>query len=188
MTKREFKAAFASGRRWQWIEREMLLDGFIWDGGDWRELQEVIPDPPVRVATLEADLIRHKQMLYAAKPTERWAALWLIELDQAAIDRCRVERRRRTGKGRSELLQRIERAKEVPIGNFLPNDRWAMMNGQDRQYFLCPFHKEKSPSFMWDKKKNTFHCFGCNKHGDVIDLVRHIFDLSFGQALERLGA
>ncbi|MFP6745480.1 MAG: CHC2 zinc finger domain-containing protein, partial [Alphaproteobacteria bacterium] len=33
---------------------------------------------------------------------------------------------------------------------------------------LCPFHKEKTPSFTVNDDKGFFHCFGCGAHGDVI--------------------
>jgi len=36
---------------------------------------------------------------------------------------------------------------------------------------LCPFHGEKTPSFMVDRKRGFFHCFGCGIDGDVIGFV-----------------
>lgn len=36
---------------------------------------------------------------------------------------------------------------------------------------LCPFHKEKSPSFTVNDKKGFYHCFGCGAHGNVIDFI-----------------
>lgn len=36
---------------------------------------------------------------------------------------------------------------------------------------ICPFHEEHSPSFTVDPKANTFHCFGCEKHGHAEDFV-----------------
>ena len=35
---------------------------------------------------------------------------------------------------------------------------------------LCPFHKDVNPSFIWNDKNNSFHCFGCNKNYGIIDL------------------
>lgn len=35
---------------------------------------------------------------------------------------------------------------------------------------LCPFHNDKNASFMWNPKANSFHCFGCLKNYDIIDL------------------
>jgi DNA primase len=53
---------------------------------------------------------------------------------------------------------------------------------------LCPFHSEKSPSFNVMPHKNFYHCFGCQKHGDVITFVMEIEGKSFNEACEGLGA
>lgn len=52
---------------------------------------------------------------------------------------------------------------------------------------LCPFHKEKSPSFTVSDDKGFYHCFGCGAHGDVIDFVRDINGTDFMGACEILG-
>jgi DNA primase len=51
---------------------------------------------------------------------------------------------------------------------------------------LCPFHKEKSPSFNVNPHKQIFHCFGCHKGGDVFTFVREYENLSFIEAVKRL--
>jgi DNA primase len=51
---------------------------------------------------------------------------------------------------------------------------------------LCPFHKEKTPSFTVNDEKAFFHCFGCGAHGDVIGYVMQRDGLSFPEAVERL--
>ncbi len=51
---------------------------------------------------------------------------------------------------------------------------------------LCPFHKEKTPSFTVNDDKAFFHCFGCGAHGDVIGYVMQRDGLSFPEAVERL--
>lgn len=38
----------------------------------------------------------------------------------------------------------------------------------------CPFHKEKTPSFMVRPEDQTFHCFGCGLEGDVNDFIKRI--------------
>jgi DNA primase len=52
---------------------------------------------------------------------------------------------------------------------------------------LCPFHGERTPSFMVNQKKQTFHCFGCGEHGDVVDFIMKLHGLSFKDALVYLG-
>ena len=51
---------------------------------------------------------------------------------------------------------------------------------------LCPFHKEKTPSFTVNDEKGFFHCFGCGAHGDVIGFEMRMDGLSFPEAVERL--
>ena len=53
---------------------------------------------------------------------------------------------------------------------------------------LCPFHKEKTPSFTVNEDKGFFHCFGCGAHGDVIGFVMRDEGLSFPEAVERLAS
>lgn len=51
---------------------------------------------------------------------------------------------------------------------------------------LCPFHREKTPSFHVNPHRQIFHCFGCNKGGDVFTFVREYESLSFSEAIIRL--
>lgn len=51
---------------------------------------------------------------------------------------------------------------------------------------LCPFHKEKSPSFSVSPDRQYYHCFGCGKGGDVYNFIMEIERLSFRESLEFL--
>lgn len=53
---------------------------------------------------------------------------------------------------------------------------------------LCPFHGEKTPSFNVSPDKGFYHCFGCQKHGDVFTFVMELEGKSFVEAAEQLGA
>ncbi len=53
---------------------------------------------------------------------------------------------------------------------------------------LCPFHHEKTPSFNINQARQFFHCFGCKKSGDAITFVREIENLTFADAIKKLGA
>ena len=51
---------------------------------------------------------------------------------------------------------------------------------------LCPFHAEKTPSFMVNPKKGIFHCFGCGVGGDVFGFLMRQDKLSFPEAVRAL--
>ena len=51
---------------------------------------------------------------------------------------------------------------------------------------LCPFHEEKTPSFMMQKGDTHYHCFGCGAHGDAISFLMSHLKMSFSDAIEHL--
>src|SRR5580692_9241195 len=79
--------------------------------------------------------------------------------------------------------ERIRGASDIVdvIGGYLPLKR-AGANFTA----LCPFHKEKSPSFNVNPQKQIFHCFGCHKGGDVFTFVKEYENIGFMDAVRRL--
>ena len=65
--------------------------------------------------------------------------------------------------------------------------QYVTLKRSGRNYFgLCPFHREKSPSFSVSPDRQYFHCFGCHKGGDVFTFVSEIEKLSFKETIEFL--
>lgn len=65
--------------------------------------------------------------------------------------------------------------------------QYVVLKRSGRNFFgLCPFHKEKSPSFSVSPDKQIFHCFGCGVGGNVIHFVSKIENLNFKDTLEML--
>ncbi len=52
---------------------------------------------------------------------------------------------------------------------------------------LCPFHDDRNPSLVVNARTQTYRCYGCHAHGDVIDFVQRYRNLSFKEALSYLG-
>lgn len=51
---------------------------------------------------------------------------------------------------------------------------------------LCPFHKEKTPSFHVNPERGFYHCFGCHESGDAIKFLQHVEGLDFVEAVRRI--
>ena len=65
--------------------------------------------------------------------------------------------------------------------------RYVRLTKRGREHVgLCPFHKEKTPSFNVVGDKGFYHCFGCGVHGNAIDFVMAIESLPFAEALLRV--
>jgi DNA primase len=79
-----------------------------------------------------------------------------------------------------EEIRNRTRVSEL-IGRFIPIKRAG------REYHaLCPFHKEKTPSFTINDEKGFFHCFGCGAHGDCISFIMQYEHLGYREAIEKL--
>jgi DNA primase len=51
---------------------------------------------------------------------------------------------------------------------------------------LCPFHEEKTPSFVVNRGDNHYHCFGCGAHGDAIAFLMNHLKMGFTEAVDSL--
>jgi DNA primase len=80
-------------------------------------------------------------------------------------------------------LEQIRSASDIVdvIGGYLPLKRAGV-----NFVALCPFHREKTPSFNVNPHRQIFHCFGCHKGGDVFSFVKEIENIEFPEAVRRL--
>ena len=72
--------------------------------------------------------------------------------------------------------EEIQKARSYPIASILGNKRLR----------ACPFHDDQVPSLSVNHKKNLWHCFACNRSGNVIQLIMEIEDINFKTAVRRL--
>src|SRR2546428_12855103 len=80
-------------------------------------------------------------------------------------------------------LQQVRAANDIVdvIGSYVPLKRAGA-----NFVALCPFHKEKSPSFHVNPHLQIFKCFGCHKGGDVFTFVKEYENLEFPEAVRRM--
>jgi DNA primase len=83
--------------------------------------------------------------------------------------------------------EEIERLKREVSVQRLAEARGVQLRRSGRSLMgLCPFHKDTNPSLSIDPVKNEWHCFGCDRKGDVIEWVMCAEGISFRHACELL--
>lgn len=82
-----------------------------------------------------------------------------------------------------ELIDEIRNANDIVD----VISQYVVLKRSGRNFFgLCPFHKEKSPSFSVSPDKQIFHCFGCGVGGNVFHFVSKIENVDFRETVEIL--
>jgi len=85
---------------------------------------------------------------------------------------------------RINLEAYISEAKQIPLETLCLNP--CRRSGANTLVSLCPFHKEKTPSFTIFINSNTFYCFGCNAKGDSIAFYQKIYGVNFVEAVKSM--
>lgn len=85
--------------------------------------------------------------------------------------------------GKEVILQVLS---AVDIADVIGASLHLQPAGPGRLKALCPFHTEKTPSFVVNRGRQTFHCFGCGQGGDALRFVTEHEGLSFMEALRKL--
>lgn len=85
------------------------------------------------------------------------------------------------------LKEAVADVKEAhDIADYIENAGISLKQSGSRYKGLCPFHSESTPSFTVDSSFQTYHCFGCGAHGDVLSFAQEHENLSFWEALTSL--
>ncbi|MBI1841871.1 MAG: DNA primase, partial [Verrucomicrobia bacterium] len=83
----------------------------------------------------------------------------------------------------AQFIEQVRAANDIVevIGGYFPLKRAGASF-----VALCPFHREKSPSFHVSPGRQAFHCFGCHKGGDVFRFLQEYESIAFSEAVQRL--
>ena len=84
-------------------------------------------------------------------------------------------------------VEKIELAKKIYDGRAIEEivDYFGLDYNERTKAASCPFHEDKTPSFIWNDKSNCFHCFGCSKNFGIIDLYMEQ-GLTYLEAVQKL--
>lgn len=90
----------------------------------------------------------------------------------------RLEKILRWASRTDDYLAKKEQIVQIPISDYVK------FNSQG--FARCLWHEEKTPSMKLNVKRNKVHCFGCEKNGDIIDVVMAQNNVSFKEAFKAL--
>lgn len=84
---------------------------------------------------------------------------------------------------KKEKIEEIKEKSDIVsvVSDYIPTNKSG-------RYYIgnCPFHHEKTPSFFLYPETNTFHCFGCGKHGDSVSFVMEMESLDYISTIRKL--
>ncbi len=111
----------------------------------------------------------------------------LLKIDENIARLERLDSLSKSKPRKSSILTKemIEKALMVQIENVA--SRYTRLKRSGKNLVgLCPLHSEKHPSFFIYQETNSFYCYGCNKGGNVINLIMALENLSFKEAVKYL--
>jgi DNA primase len=85
-----------------------------------------------------------------------------------------------------EQIESIKR--QVDLGALVAERGIELQRKGQHLFALCPFHRERTPSFVVTPHRGLFHCFGCGLGGDAIGFLVRYDGVSFPDALRMLAA
>lgn len=165
-------------------------------------IDQVLPDKAKELGDESVRLIKQiKQIHSSLKGKNLTAALLNLEIlkqtkvrrllenekNIAFYDRLIAKRHPERFHNKREASQaNLERARSVPIADLAISNLQRIRKTGKNYSALCPFHEDKQPSFILYPDSNSYYCFGCHKHGDVITFTQELFGMDFPSAIRYL--
>ena len=98
---------------------------------------------------------------------------------------CFIAKSQRQKLERTKVITNIEALKSSSIVGVI--ERYIPLRKNGANFIACcPFHSEKSPSFVVSEAKGMFKCFGCGKGGDALSFIKEYEKIDFNEAVKRL--
>jgi len=82
-------------------------------------------------------------------------------------------------------MDRVERAKQVDFVELLDKIQIPYIVESGHVKIICCFHEENTESLAI-YPDNKYYCFACSASGDIIDFVKHVYKVEFGEAISML--
>lgn len=171
----------------------MLTRQQIKELADTDSCQEMFKE---KVESLRQDLEkaqkRRKDCLIALREltdSQQWfedvaLEMWDKEIKKISSEIGRFKRLIKTDSS-YDFQQKIDEAKQVPIDELYNFEKPRI--SANRISAVCPFHAEKTPSFVVYRDSNSWYCFGaCGSGGDAISFIQKLHDCSFKEAIDKL--
>ncbi len=151
--------------------------------------QDKVKEYSDELVSLQRKQAEWKNLRVQALESEYWFFDWILETLDSRVSKLQTQlfvwrNRLHPENNIATSYIDIESIKQIPIDHILKTD-WIFSTEQ-RAKCVCPLHNEKTASFVWYKNTNSFHCFGCGKSGDVINLYQNLYSCDFKTALHDL--
>ena len=121
---------------------------------------------------------------YEKDPALKFFYEALIRANQNEIKRRRYINEHYISSPDREIIQTIK--EKTNLADVIEKYTSVYYTSKDRWVFRCPLHSDKHPSGMIYNDQQKWHCFQCQKHGDVIDAVCEFGHVETGEAIRQL--
>lgn len=129
------------------------------------------------------------EFLTLAREEEAEHRKWMRELSRTDWLSVFPEARhlvKKVSRSQKRFRAQLEAARGVDLQEVVEEYVELRRSGAWRWAGLCPFHEEKSASFVVFTNDDHYYCFGCHEYGDAITFIRRLEELTFKQAVRVL--
>lgn len=129
------------------------------------------------------------------KDSQDWFYSWLLEESDVILKELR--RQQRSWQIRRDILLGkaddkqfdLESIKKIPLENIMPSSPQSKLGNRWKYSCVLPNHpNDKTPSFVYYRDQNKYHCYGCGGYGTSVDLYMNLYSCDFVTACKALNS